>query len=315
MSLDPKTKRSILIRANRDFDDDLNLLLIDIAPAIIARKGHRGRNIIARAFKNFYENDPKGKSTAYAEARYAANLKYSMSTLDMGRLEVGSLIGILVNAVPTVVYMLYHIFSDKVLLEDIRAELESYILQESAFDKTTLNLDFPKLKEKSFLLLSTFQEVLRLYSRGASSRLVMEDTTLNNQYLLKKGSILMMPTAVIHSDPSTWNCPTDFQARRFLPKTFAAPEPTKRSSAASYRPFGGGATLCPGRHFATSEILAVTAMVVYKYELTPIAENWQPPVPHQTSLATNIFPPRTDLEVRVSLRPRLEDTQWTFFTR
>lgn len=318
MSLDPTLDKArftwIEIKIEvRNFDNDLNLLLIDIAPAVIARKGHKGRHKVAHAFKRFYENDPRGKSSSFAEARYAANTKYGMSNLDMGRLEVGSLIGVLVNTVPTIVYMLYHIFSDEALLQETRAELETSILPEKLPDKKALNLNLAVLKEKSPLLQSTLQEVLRVYSRGASSRFVMEDTVLNSQYLLQQGSILMMPTAVIHSDPRAWGQP-DFQARRFLvQKASVVQEPgSKRSSAASYRPFGGGATLCPGRHFASAEILALTAMIVYKYDLTPTSGRWTVPNPYQTSLATNIFPPKTDIEVVMSVRPGLEKTRWTF---
>lgn len=295
----------------RDFDDDLNRLLIDIAPAVIARKGHRGRQKIAEAFKRFFEDDPRGRSSAFAEARYAASLKYGMSTLDMGRFEVGSLIGILVNTVPTVVYLLYHIFSDEVLLEDIRTELNTSILPETGSDQEILKLSLSTLKEKSLLLQSTFQEVLRVYSRGATSRLVMEDTKLNSQYLLKKGSIVMIPTSVIHSDSASWGS-TEFQARRFFQRGSLAQESIKRSSAASYRPFGGGSTLCPGRHFASAEILALTAMMVYKYDMIPASGNWSLPKPHPTTLATGVFPPKTDIEVRVSMRPGMEKTRWTF---
>jgi cytochrome P450 len=253
-------------------------------------------------------------------------MKYGISTMDMGRLEVGSLIGILVNTVPTVVYLLFHIFSDEQLLEDIRTELKTSIRPEQPGPgtealKLKLKLSLSTLKDKSLLLQSVLQEVLRVYSRGVSSRLVMEDTILNNQYYLQKGSILMMPTSVIHSDPSSWG-PTNFQPHRFFSSQNGsfAPEPTKRSSAASYRPFGGGATLCPGRHFASAGILALTAMIVYKYDLTPSSSSssssssggkkWSVPEPHQTSLATNIFPPKNDIEVRVSLRPGLEETKW-----
>lgn len=237
--------------------------------------------------------------------------------------------------------MLYHIFSDKTLLEDIRAELTNSISisapETARPNQKTIKLHLPTLKEKSPLLQSVFQEVLRFYSRGASSRLVMEDTRLNNQYLLKKGSILMMPTSVIHSDSASWGPNTEFQPRRFtspLKKNHDNDDnnsnginhtnPKRNPAASSYRPFGGGATLCPGRHFASAEILAVTAMMVYSYEIEPAssftsvsvsisavknkpragksATEWQWPrlaPPHQTSLATNIFPPRTDIEVRV----------------
>lgn len=295
----------------RDFDDDLNRLVIDVAPAVIARKGHKGRQILAQAFKEFYENDLRGKSSAFAEARQAVASKYDISTLDMGRLEVGSLLAVLVNTIPPTVYVLYHVFSDKALLEDIRAELKTSIHLETGPDKDVLKLDFSVFKEKSLLLQSVWHEVLRVYSRGVSSRLVMEDTMLCGQYLLKKGSFLMIPTSVVHSDPSSWGS-NDFQARRFLKKDSSAKESIKRSSGACYRPFGGGATLCPGRHFASSEVLGVSAMMIYKYELTPVSGMWTSPIPHQMSLATSIFPPKTDIEVRVSVRPEFEKTRWKF---
>lgn len=290
----------------RDFDADLNLLLINIAPAFIARKGHYGRRKIANAFKRYFETDPKGRSSALAEARYTVNRKFGLSTMNMGRLEVGTLIGILVNTVPALVYLLYHVFSDNSLLKDLRAELESLISIDES-DPKLLIFDIALLKEKSLLLLSTFQEMLRLYTRGASSRLVMEDTELNDQYLLKKGAILMMPQSVIHSNPAVWGS-NDFNPRRFLNSA------AKRSSAASYRPFGGGASLCPGRHFASAEILAVAAMMIYKYDLTPACGQWRPPTPSPTSLATNVFPPKADVEVRIRIRPGMEDTEWKLST-
>lgn len=291
----------------RDFDTDLNLLLVNIAPAFIAPKGHYGRRKLANAFKRYFETDPTGKSSALAEARYAVGQKLGLSTTNMGRLEVGTLIGVLVNTVPALVYLLYHVFSDQSLLKDIRAELESVISIDGSNSKL-LTFDISILKEKSLLLLSTFQEVLRVYARGASARLVMEDTLLNNQYLLKKGAALMIPQSVMHSDISVWGS-TDFDARRFLKQGL-----TKRSSAASYRPFGGGATLCPGRHFAADEILAVAAMMIHKHELSPACGQWRRPTPYQPNLATNIFPPKTDIEVRIRTRPGMEDTKWSFYT-
>ena len=291
----------------------MNLLLVNFAPALIARKGHLGRRKIAKAFKSYFETDPTGKSSALAEARYAINHKFGLSTTNMGRLEVGTLIGVLVNTVPALVYLLYHIFSDSLLLKDIRAELAS-IISIDEFDTKLLILDISILKEKSLLLLSTFQEVLRVYTRGASSRIVMEDTVLNDQYLLKRGAILTMPQSVIHSDTSVWGS-NEFYARRFLKQGSASQAPAKRGIAASYRPFGGGATLCPGRHFASAEILAAAAMMIYKYELTPACGEWRLPNPYPTSLATNIFPPKTDIEVRVRKRPGVEDTKWKFSSK
>lgn len=41
----------------------------------------------------------------------------------------------------------------------------------------------------------------------------------------------------------------------------------------SLRPFGGGITLCPGRHFATNEILGGLAALMLRLEIEPIEED------------------------------------------
>ena len=35
-------------------------------------------------------------------------------------------------------------------------------------------------------------------------RVVLKDTRLENQYLLKKDSILLIPSAELHNNPSVW---------------------------------------------------------------------------------------------------------------
>ena len=119
-------------------------------------------------------------------------------------------------------------------------------------------MDTVKVRDECPLLLSVFQEGLRYFSHGATARLVLEDTMLDRQYLLKKDALVLMPTSVIHTDQAVWG-PPGFNPRRFLKAEGGA----KRSSAASYRPFGDGNVLRPGRHFAAAEVLTLTAMLVY----------------------------------------------------
>ena len=289
------------------------MFLINLAPSLLARKAYLGREKVAHAFKRFFDRDPTGRSSALAEARYEAAHKYGITTTNMGRLEVGTLIGILVNTVPTLFYLLYHIFSDRSLLHSLRAEFQSSTprgTQEKDSEQREINLDTTTLRENCPLLSSTYQEVLRLYSRGATARLVTQDTILNNQYLLTKGSVLMMPASVLHFSPAIWG-QTDFQARRFLKHDAAAGGP-KKGSAAAYRPFGGGSSLCPGRHFASAEILALAAVILFQYDIEPAAGKWTPPVPCQKNLAVNVFTPRSDVLVSISPRPGFEDIKWTF---
>ncbi|MCJ1370576.1 hypothetical protein MMC20_001789 [Loxospora ochrophaea] len=206
--------------------------------------------------------------------------------------------------------MLVHIYSDPKLLQDIRDELEA-----TAVSRVTgipvRNLMILTMRKNCSLLHSTFLELLRVHAIGASSRFVREDVVLDDRYLLQKGMVVQMPMAVMHSDPSTWGANVkDFQPRRFLKQ----PDITKelKQKSAGYRPFGGGASLCPGRHFVTLEVMALSALLVLRYDMVPSAKLWTIPRQKQESLATNVFPPEKDVKVRVIERPNMGRLDWGF---
>jgi len=232
----------------------------------------------------------------------------------MGRLEVGALIGVLLNTVPSLFYMLVHIYSDEALLRELRNELEACVSTELNKAKTqhTRHLNVHAVKEKCALFHSVFHEVLRVHSLSATSRLVLKDTTLNDTYLLKAGSVVQMPTSVIHSDLTTWGA----NAKSFNPGRFLKQDPTgkepKRSPAAAFRAWGGGSTLCPGRHFASTEIISLAAMLVLRFDMVPVKGQWVIPPPCQVSLATAVFPPKEDIPVRVARRPEVGEGPWEF---
>lgn len=245
------------------------------------------------------------------QARYAANRQHGLTLCNQARLEVGSLIGILANTVPALFYMLVHIYSDHALLHDIRSELEATSVT-SLPKQTARCLRILTMRIKCSLLYSTFQELLRIHALGANARFVREDVLLDNQYLLKEGMVVQMPMAVMHSDISTWGAHAkEFQPRRFLKQQREAAKEVKQNSAA-YRPFGGGASLCPGRHFVTLEIMALTAWMVLRYDLEPVDNKWRIPEQKQESLATNVFPPAKDIKVKITRRRGCENVDWEF---
>lgn len=300
---------------SRDYDRDINLLLVNIVPSIMAPKGYKAREKLVTSFKRYFDNNPRGRSSGLTNARYNAHIKYGVTTTNMGRLEVGTLIGILVNTVPSLFYMLVHIYSDETLLRELRTELDACVFTSPRHTGTSYSTRFLSvhtMKENCPLFQSTFHEVLRVHSLGVTSRVVLKDTTLNNTYLLKAGSIVQMPTSVIHSDPTTWG-PTakSFDPRRFLKQDSTGKE-SKRSPAAAFRPWGGGSTLCPGRHFASTEIMSLAAMLVLRFDMVPLEVQWVLPTPHQVSMATAVFPPKKDMTVRVVRRKEVGDGPWEF---
>ena len=167
-------------------------------------------------------------------ARYTAYAKHGLTPWNQGRLEVGTLLGILANTVPSVFYMMIHIYSDPVLLRHIREELEASAVSSPGISERCLRI--LKMREAS-LLHSTFQAILRTHALGASARYIREEIMLDDRYLLKKGMVVQMPMAVMHQDPMAWGQDVhEFDPRRFLKQ----PEGSKRfkPNPAAYRPFG-----------------------------------------------------------------------------
>ena len=286
--------------------------MVNILPSVLAPKGHHARATLASAFQAYFENYDlqETQSSAMIKARYITNMKHGVSFLEQGRLEVGTLLGILANTIPSAFYMICRISSDTERLNDIRQELEATCVTKDSRSKSW-KLNILAMRGKAHILHATFQELLRVHAMGAGARYVREDTLLNDKYLLKMGMIVQMPMAVMHSDPRIWGP----DASNFRPERFLKQGGTKndnKSQSSAYRPFGGGASLCPGRHFVTLEVMALTALMVLRFDITPLDGSWQIPRQKQESLATNVFPPESDIRVRIKRRQGLEDIKWHF---
>ena len=292
----------------------------------MAPKGNRARSILAEAFKKYFADYVPGvtQSSAMIHSRHTVNTKWGLTMLEQGRLEVGILLGILANTIPSSFYLLVHVYADQELLQQIRSELETHCVLTSP-SKTKRSISLMNVREKCHLLHAAFQEMLRIHAQGANSRYVREDTMLDSRYLLKKGMVVQLPMAVMHSDPSIWGSDVkDFQPRRFLKQHDAD---TKKSGASSveegnkfkqstaYRPFGGGSSMCPGRHFVTLEVMVLTAYIVLQFDMVPTNGPWHIPAQKQESMATNVFPPEKDIRVRATRRKGYEDVSWDFVVR
>jgi cytochrome P450 len=208
-------------------------------------------------------------------------------------------IALLVNTVPFVFWALLHLHAHPFLLEQIRDEVDACTRTSGA----TRTIDMASLKEKCPLLLSAYQEVLRHRAMGASVREVMEDTQLGG-FLLKKGAMLQMPSRVIHAEESLWG-PTEYNPHRFLES-----EKKSRPRDVCFRAFGGGKTLCPGRHFATNEILAVVALWIAQFDMRPVDGEWKMPTTAKTNVAAAVMGPDEDVQVEIATREGMERVRW-----
>ena len=279
--------------------------MIDIIPSFLGAKGNRARSKLGLAFQHYFENyrPDQDESAALTKSRYSINSRYGLTSWNQGRLEVGMLLGILSNTIPAVFYMLVHVFSDPNLLRDLREEIETACVL-NASHGITRRLEIFAMQDKCPLLYATFQEMLRHHVLGSSIRYVLEDTLLQDTWLLKKGMIVQIPMSVTHFDASAWGTDVqEFRPRRFL---------RENSKPASYRPFGGGTSLCHGRHLVTKEAMALTAEFILRFDITPVDGEWRVPAQMQESMVTVLFPPAEDIRVRISERRGHEEGAWNF---
>ena len=91
-------------------------------------------------------------------------------------------------------------------------------------------------------------------------RYITQDEWLGN-YLLRKGRALMISARQLHYDQTTFGA----NAANFDPFRFLNDPHLHRSN--SFRPFGGGKTLCPGRHLSKWIVLSFVAIVFRRYDV------------------------------------------------
>lgn len=282
---------------------------LNILPNIFASKGHQGRRTLFQSFHRYYAHDGHKEASRLVQARYEVNRKHNVSIEDIERFDLSLCYGLLVNTVPAVSWALYYIYSQPALLEETRARVTSYIhpFQDSAED-LVYRVDIAEVVAGCPSLASLVLETLRVQSTNASGRVVLKDTIIEDRYVLKKGSILLIPSTELHNNVSVWGASyKDFDPQRFLSKRDGGKRP-----ASAYRAYGSGASVCPGRFLAANEIMIILVMMVLKYNLRPVSGGSWPLPKSRPHITTSILTPIEDIQVTITKREGYEHARWKF---
>jgi cholesterol 7alpha-monooxygenase len=190
-------------------------------------------------------------------------LQRAMNDEHRGRMQTGILWAALANTVPATFWTLWHLAVDEAAQTRVRAEIRDVLAARSL-----AGLDRRALTELN-LLDSCITEAMRL----SSGVMIVREVTRNLRFklasgrhiALRRGDRIALYPPVTMRDPAVFESPDAFVAERFL----GNPQ-FQRHGERIVNPvlvFGGGVTMCPGRHFARNEIKLLTALLLSHKEL------------------------------------------------
>lgn len=270
---------------------------------ILASKGCEGRATVIAAFLEYFRKNGHESGSALVKARVKV-MKRELPQSDIAALECVNGQAILVNSVPTAFWTLWQVYSNDEILHAVRGEVDAI----TSFKDGWKTISLPTLTNLP-ILESTMQETLRYRSCGVGPRMVLEDTVLESKHHLRKGSYVMFDNRSLHLHKPTWGSDSeDFNMRRFIKPIDR--RRIQRSSA--FRGFGGGANLCPGKDFASLEIMAFVAMFVARFDMIPDKGRWENLQQDLSNVALAISPPASKVFVQIVERESLGGLKWKF---
>lgn len=216
-----------------------------------------------------------------------------------------------VNAPVLVFWMLWYIYQDPTLLQELRNEVAPYIVvpdqnttgRGAISEKKSAKINLDGLWKNCPLLLGSFMETMRLESGGLTYKYVTEDFVVEEspgdarlfnkahadpqprRYVFRKDDYICIPNGVHAHDTRYFEHPELFDARRFWvadekhgktdDETPAKDETKKKPVKVDFKtlkPFGGGKEMCKGRKFAEGEVLLFVAAFVSFWDMQPAEE-------------------------------------------
>ncbi|GAB1737077.1 hypothetical protein NU219Hw_g761t1 [Hortaea werneckii] len=292
----------------------------------LAPKLSEARQRVFRALRGYSETGNYSSGSQLAQESARVRLSKGMTKSQSGQAELSMVMAILLNTVPATFWFLTYVSADAKLLADLRQEVNECTTRTG--NKHILAAT--KLRTHCPLLISALRETLRLAAPMNTTRSVREDTSLRNPatgetYLLRRGSLAQIATTVIHQQAEIYGAsapPEDFCAERFLRTTrMVVEDPATgfrgvdgEKVLGSFGTFGGGSSICPGRHFAWMEMLAFTALLIAGFDIEDAASGGTVAVPpfrkEKMFIAQGLRKPAVNSNVVIRRRRGFEDVSW-----
>ncbi|KAI1203674.1 cytochrome P450 [Nemania serpens] len=244
-------------------------------PKILSSAVSGAKQKIMTALAKFIQI-PKEKRTQ--EAWVVKNMLAAMDLVDIDIESRASMLlmsfwAAISNEYNTVFWVMSYLLYDPCLFEQVKKETEAAWMSQK-LDIKFLCANCPHLE-------SVLNETLRIKNSAGALRVVMEETQIGTKTLLAGNSILI-PFRQLHSNRNVWGPSVDdFDPYRFLKQKSLARHP-------SFRPFGGGGTLCPGRTLAKEQVFGFVAILLHRFIIKVAGPATQQPFPQLNDLAPSL---------------------------
>ncbi|PFA68113.1 cytochrome P450 [Bacillus sp. AFS015802] len=150
-------------------------------------------------------------------------------------------------------WFLYVLESDESVKEKVCSEIDKVVGSEELNGTHLSHLHYTR---------QTLQETLRLYPPvWMFGRVAVKDVEVGN-HLIKKGENVLLSPYIMHRNKKYFKDPLVFDPERF------SKDQEGNIPSYAYFPFGGGARVCIGNHFALQEALIIAALYVKKFTFT-----------------------------------------------
>ncbi|KFA71541.1 hypothetical protein S40288_06846 [Stachybotrys chartarum IBT 40288] len=235
--------------------DDLSWQVLYQYPRVFSAKMHAAMDRIQEIFLRYFEI-PQEKRTK--DAWFTKAIENECRALGISKQDLARFMGMVYWVVSTntrkaAFWLLFHLMENPSLIPAIRKEIAP-AFQEHTIDVKHLHASCPHLENAWF-------ETLRMSANSASARAVREDTIVGG-HLIRKGRKIMIPYRFLLHDEAVFGAEVDkFRPGRFEGRSGAL------TRGPSWRPFGGGKTMCPGHFIAKRETIIFVAMVLNRFDI------------------------------------------------
>ncbi|KAH9992555.1 cytochrome P450 [Xylariaceae sp. FL0662B] len=313
----PLTRSATFLDRFWQFYRGLKGLTMSPFPSLTAPGPRRSRESLVLSFEDLLQSHNNGysKDTMCGLLRQTADLarRHGRDTGYIARYFFAVYTAFIINTVPVTFWTIAYIIENPTRLATVRNELSAVIKldptkssENGERESSPIVLDAVMVRQKCPTLRSTLEEVLRHVASSMSTMVVNEDIVINGEYLLKKGALVQIAATAVHSDPNIWSQnAAAFDLNRFLQNK------DKQIHPSAYRTFGGGSTLCPGRHLARDEILTFTAMFLYTFDIQNIEGPLVLP-PRNTTDMLSVMKPVRDIVLALRRRDGIGKVDWYF---